>query len=492
MPERPNILLILSDQHNPHIAGYAGDPWIKTPALDRLASQATHFSAAYCQSPLCVPARYALLSGLPVHRCRAWDNTSILSSGLVTLPGWLAKHGYATAAVGKMHFRGPEQMYGWQFRPYGDLVESSVTQHQPDPPETADGRSFNHAVGRFPFAGPTAIPESLLADEVVTTESLAWLQEHQDLQPDQPWFFCASYYRPHFPLTAPGRYVRHYLASSLECPALPPGYPVALHPHDRFTVDDFNLLRFSEEDHRRALASYYASITYLDACIGRLLQGLEQAGQLDHTYILYTSDHGDMAGEHGLWWKRTYYDASACVPLLVHAPGQRNPDRVAVPVEQIDLFPTFCDWAGVPAPEEIEGESLVPLLNGQPQQRRKRFARSALLGERVVNRFRMVRDERWKYVDFPEAPARLFDLQHDPGEEHDLISHPPVEAPLEELAHLACAGGTWEALAAGMAADKAAAPAIVKLGRGANQYRLPDGRVLDADDHLYELARDGH
>ncbi len=421
--------------------------------------------------------------------CRAWDNTSILSAERPTLPGWLAQHGYATAAVGKMHFRGPEQMYGWQQRPFGDLFESGVSLHQPDPPDTADGRSFNHALGRFPFAGPSAIPESLLADEVVTTESLAWLQEFNDRSPDQPWFFCASYYRPHFPLTAPGRFVRKYLERQPELPPLPPDFPAALHPHDRFIVDDFNLLNFSAAEHRRALACYYASLAYLDHCIGRLLDGLEAAGCLDNAYLIYSSDHGDMAGEHGLWWKRTYYEASARVPLLVRAPGQRQGRTCAAPVEHIDLFPTFCDWAGAAAPAGVDGESLAPLLDGRPEQRRKQVARSALLGERPINRFRMVRDARWKYVDFPSSPPRLFDLENDPGETRDLIRQAPPEAPLAELQWLAAEGGSWEAIAAAQAADKAAAAPIAKVGLGANQYRLADGRVVDADDHLYPPQR---
>ena len=485
MTQRPNILLILTDQHNPHIAGYAGDPWVETPALDGLAAQAANFTATYCQSPLCVPARYALWTGKLAHHCQAWDNSAILSAEHVTLPGWLAQHGYTTAAVGKMHFRGAEQMYGWQHRPFGDLVESAVSHHQPDPPDTADGRSFNHAIGRFPFAGPTAIPESLLADEVVTTESLAWLLEFAAARLDRPWFFCASYYRPHFPLTAPGRYVRRYLDRRLPQPPLPPGYPDALHPHDRFIVDDFSLLHFSEEEHRRARACYYASVTYVDHCIGRLLRELEEAGCLSNTYVVYTSDHGDMVGEHGLWWKRTYYEASAGVPMLVRAPGQKGSATIDLPVEHVDLLPTVCDWAGIPTPAGLDGESLVPLLAGRPEQRAKRVARSALFGERPINRFRMVRDARWKYVDFPAAPPRLFDLLNDPGETRDLLPDAPVAAPLEALRRQATDGGTWAEIAAAQAADKAQSPPIVKIGRGANQFRLADGHVVDADDHLY-------
>jgi choline-sulfatase len=189
-----------------------------------------------------------------------------------------------------------------------------------------------------------------------------------------------------------------------------------------------------------------------------------------------------------LWWKRTYYEASAGVPLLVRAPGQQRSRLVGTPVEHVDLFPTFCDWAGIPAPAGVDGETLAPLLGGRPEQRVKHIARSALLGERVVNRFRMARDERWKYVDFPSAPPRLFDLAADPGETRDLIAACPAEAPLDELRRAATAGGSWDELAAAQVAEKALAAPLVKIGRGANQYRLADGRVVDADDHLYKVG----
>lgn len=485
MSGRPNILLILTDQHSPHISGFAGNPVVNTDNLDRLAENSTRFDAAYCQSPLCVPSRMSLWTGKTAARSSAWDNRSVIFPEHRTLPSWLAQHGYTTAAAGKMHFRGPEQLYGFQYRPYGDLVESRLQFHQPDPPETADGRWSNHAVGRFPFAGPTAIPESLLADNVVSTESLAWLLEFTDTNPSTPWFFVASYSRPHFPLTAPGRYIRKYLASSLQPSPLPAGYPDELHPHDRFIVDDFNLLHFSPEEHRQALAAYYACVDFVDDCIGRLLDGLRKAGCLDNTYVVYTSDHGDMAGEHGLWWKRTYYEASARIPLLVAGPDVPTGATSNVPVELVDLFPTFCDWAGTPSPPGLDGESLVPLLSDQPDRRHKKIARSVLLGEKETTQFRMVRDQRWKMVDFPNAPFRLFDLSNDPAETSDLAGSPPSEAPIAELEALLNADGSWTELAEKRTADRERAGTFNRIGEGCAQYRLADGRLVEADAQLY-------
>lgn len=486
MARKPNLLLIMTDQHNPHIAGYAGDRVIETRALDRLAEQSTSFEAAYCQCPLCVPSRTSMLTGKWVYNCSAWSNSSVLFPEHITLPGWLAEHGYVTAAIGKMHFRGPEQMHGFQYRPYGDLIESRFPGHQPDPPDTADGRWNRHAVGRFPFAGPTHIPESLLIDNVVTTEALAWLLEFTDIHPDTPWFCMVSYPRPHFPLTAPGRYFRKYWKSDLALPPLPTGYPEALHPHDRFIVDDFNLLKFSAQEQRRALAAYYACVEFVDDCIGKLLGGLQRAGCLENTYVIYTSDHGDMAGAHGLWWKRTYYEQSAGVPLLISGPGIGEGKTISMPVELVDLFPTLCDWAGIETPPGLDGESLLPLLGDDLAARRKGWARSELLGERNETSFRMVREGRWKYVEFPAAPPRLFDLASDPGEKRDLAEDPPVEAPVDKLRAILAEGGTWEELAARRATDRKRTGRLEPVSQGAVQYRLADGRIVEADAQLYE------
>jgi len=482
---RPNILLIMTDQHSPHIAGFAGNGIVETQALDKLAKQSVRFDAAYCQSPLCVPSRMEMLTGKWATSCSAYENSSVIFPEHQTIPSWLAQEGYTTALVGKMHFSGYEQKHGFHYRPYGDLVKCAFPSHQPDPPETADGRWNNHAVGRFPFAGPTQIPESMLMDQVVTTESLSWLLEFTDEHPDRPWFFCASYSRPHFPLTAPGRYFRKYQSSDLEMPTLSPGYPEDLHPHDRFIVDDFNLMQFSREEQRQALAGYYACVGYVDDCIGQLLDRLQEAGCLDNTYVVYVTDHGEMAGEHGLWWKRTYYEASARIPMLVFGPGIEGGQTVSTPVELVDLFPTFCDWAEMDVSPGVDGESLTPLLTGHPERRKKKTARSELLGEKVETQFRMVREERWKYVEFPEADPRLFDLDNDPEETNDLAGQPPTEAPVELLRNLLEEEGTFESLAEQRAKDRERTDRPPSASKGALQYQLADGRVIEADAGLY-------
>jgi choline-sulfatase len=384
-----------------------------------------------------------------------------------------------------MHFRGIEQNHGFQYRPFGDLVASKIDLHQPDPPSTADGRSTDHAVGRFPFAGPSVIPESLHSDTVVTRESLAWALEFADKHPETPWFLCASYFRPHFPLTAPGRYVRKY--QHRELPKLkPPDNLDQLHPHDRFIVEDFCLQHFSADEHRAALAAYYASVDYVDDQIGELLTGFQRSGLLDNTFVVYSSDHGEMAGEHGLWWKRSYYQASVGVPLLTAGPGITLGTRIEEPVELTDLFPTFCSWAGIKPPHGLDGETLIPLIDGCFNQRRKVYAVSEILGGSAETRFRMVRDQRWKCIEFPAAPLRLFDLQNDPGETRDLANSNidcSADLPLNEIFEVL---GDWDSVDRARENDQEHKKLVETTSRAAVHYRLADGREVEGDDYLYD------
>lgn len=500
MADRPNILWLVSDEHNPHIAGFAGNHLARTEHLDELACSGAVFEAAYCQSPLCVPSRMSILTGQYAYRCGAFGNASMLRPDQRTIPEHLAEHGYTTALIGKAHLRGPKWMGGFQHRPYGDLVVDRFCFHQPDPPETWDGRWCNHKVGRFPWAGETHLPESVLTDGVVTEEALAFIFEHVDLYPDRPWFVCAGYSRPHFPFTAPGRYFRRAMADPPPLPPKPPGYPGSLHPHDAFTVQDFRLTDFSDEIQQRTLAAYYACVDYLDDCIGELLDGLRGAGLLANTYVVYMSDHGDMAGEHGLWSKRTYYDASARVPLLISGPGITPGQSVTRPVELLDLFPTFCDMAGAPVPDGIDGKSLMPRALGQaqrdpteptshrpePVEGRRRIAHCELYPENLAINFRMARDERWKYVEFPDSPPLLFDMMADPSETTNLLTSDTHGAPLDELQRAASSGLTWEEVDRLREEEKRTRPDYkVPNVRGPVQYQLRDGRIVDADVFLY-------
>ncbi len=463
---KPNVLFLISDQHNRRVAGFAGDRAVSTPNLDRLASESMRFRNAYCQCPLCTPSRISMWTGRLPHRAGAWKNNLPIVDR--TIPEHFAEHGYVTCGIGKMHVGGERPMNGFQFRPYGDLKPNGFCGHQPDPAWTARGHQWtDHKVGHFPFAGPSEIPEDQLQDRIVTRESLDFIREHAD----RPWFVCASYSRPHHPLTTPARFWERYWPDGPKLHPWPKGFPDEMHPHDRFIVEDYGLARFSEQDRRRGLAAYYASVSFLDDCIGELLS--ELGGLLDNTIIVYTSDHGDMASEHGLWWKRTYYEGSVGVPLLIRVPGRASCEKGCL-VELLDLFPTLSDLCGFPIPDDLDGESLIG-------GRTKEFIRSEHIA-RVETTFRIVRTAEWKYVEFPEYPPVLFDMVSDPCEERNLAG---VEADLHEL--LWRDGESWESLYATRKADleRATQGRLTYEGVTPNQYALPDGSIVDAETALY-------
>lgn len=521
---KPNVLVLLSDQHNRRIAGFAGNPIAHTPNLDRLASGSVRFERAYCQFPLCTPSRISMWTGRLPHLCGAWGNNSPIAPEYLTIPEHFERHGYVTCGIGKMHVGGDRPMNGFMYRPYGDLIPNCFCGHQPDPIRTAKDQEWTrHDIGHFPFAGVSEVPEETMQDVVVTREALSFIEEHSASSPDQPWFVCASYQRPHHPFTAPRRHFERFWPDGPELPPLPQGFPDAIHPHDRFIVDDYRLTAFSEEERRKCLAAYYASVSFLDECIGGLLDGLGQSGRLENTVIVYVADHGDMMGEHGLWWKRSYYDGSACVPLLIRPAAPASlPASVPGIVELLDLFPTLCDLAGLPHPQHLDGESLVPLLDMlrysklsgldlerqepsspsrsaaghieglQPrvvehQIRVKDFARSEHIG-RMETTFRMIRTVEWKYVEFPEYPPVLFDMVNDPGEERNIAHLPEYDTVVDDLHRR-----LWEDCESfdGMMSarhddrERLRNEFPVRCDCTPNQYALPSGELIDAEASLY-------
>ena len=365
--DHPNVLLLLSDEHSARFQGRVGghgEP-ARTPTIDDLAATGTDFEEAYCRVPLCGPSRDCLLTSRDQRTCGSWINEDVLDPSLPTLPGTFSATGYETCLVGKMHFAGEYQFYGFDHRPYGDLTGGTGHQWEPlDPDERAS---------LWENAGITGVPESQLQEHRVVRESLAWLREHE-ARSDAPWLLCASFSRPHFPLTAPRRYVDRFWD-------LPRGEPT-----DRFTdppvgvradTVDHPMVRavreraggedVDERTRRFARACYFACVAFLDDVLGEFLALAERDGLLDDAIVVYTSDHGELAGEHGLWGKKTWHEASTRVPLVVATPDQRrgvnDAHRIETPVSLADLFPTLCGLCGVETPVGLDGTDLAGRLD---------------------------------------------------------------------------------------------------------------------------------
>ncbi len=489
MSTRPNILLILTDQHAPKVAGFAGDPDVRTQNLDALARQSVRFQQAICPSPCCTPSRMCILTGKDVEHCAAWANHWTIFPEHLTWPQHFADHGYTTCLVGKMHFGGRDQIQGFTHRPYGDLRHG--LGHQPEPLSMFPG--YHHVES----AGVTEIPESLLQDVVVTRETLAFLREHRDQNPDEPWFVCAGYSRPHSPLTAPGRYIRCYRD---RLPQVEEPQPDRLEPYARRLYDQI-AGALNAQQRQRGLEAYYACVDFVDDCIGELLEGLEKSGLLDNTIVIYTSDHGEMAGVHGLWQKGVYYEPSVGVPLLMRgpgiAPGHRDVNRV---ISLIDLYPTTCALCGLPVPEGLDGVDFSGVLRDPASADAPRayaisqmFAQGTLVQSMLVptdapyRAWRAIRTEHWKYIEVQGGEPLLFDLQNDPGESRNLAGHPGHATRCRELRALLFEGFSWERAMRQLEADR---QRIAEYRSGLkptvpNQYKLADGRTFDAEAALY-------
>jgi choline-sulfatase len=469
--DRPNILVLLADEHSPLTLGCYGSETVRTPHLDDLAARGVTFDQAYCQSPVCVPSRISFMSGRYPWRDGAWNNTAPVPAQRVSLAGHLRDHGYYTAAIGKMHFVGPEQHWGFEHRPYGDFLGCS---HQPDPISVAPRLTV------LP-AGPADIPEDEMQESIVNRLGVDFLRRYDR---DQPFCLWLSYNRPHFPLRVPQRYWDMYFPAHADLPDLGPDFPDRLHPwmhfHRRFTGTD----SWSEAEWRSARAGYYAAVTFVDDKVGEVMAAVDELGLRDDTVVLYFADHGEMNGEHGMIRKMTFYEPSVRVPLIVSCPrllpqGRRVDDLV----ELLDLYPTLSEIARAPAPDGLDGRSLLDLMTSGRGADRKGYAISEHYSHGVPGPMRMVRLGDWKYILYLDARPSLFNLREDPHEFVDRVDEP---GPAQEIVRQAeqLLRSDWDEQQVRASFRVALTPAENqnrRPTRAPNQYLQPDGELVDAE-----------
>ena len=493
---RPNILFLFSDEHSyrclSQLDSQTREP-VSTPVLDGLAEQGAYFSNAYCQSALCTPSRICLLTGRSPMTSGGWANGSYLRPEIPTIPSVFADAGYATCLVGKMHLGGTNQMAGFQHRPYGDLTGRAG--HQRDPLSRRDG---GHEMrSRTVDAGLTEIPESALQEQVIVRETISFLREHTAAQPTTPWFLCASFSRPHFPLTAPARFFNRYWPDQVTPPKVGRTGDTAFHPMTVGMAKGFRTEEVSEPEMMRARAAYFACVDYLDEILGDLLQLMDRSGLLENTVIVYTSDHGEMAGEHGMWWKNSWHEAAARVPFIIQTPSHRRGEssgtRQDTPVSLADLFPTLCGLADIAPPDGLEGRDLSPAVStGEEPSQMPVFVDNPLPRWGEGSEHRVVRLRQYKYVRFRGiGPDLLFDLETDPLEQCNLLQG-GTQAQLAVGRQLqALIDDSWDFDAAEgqrrqdeqMLRDNSLPEAARDWG---NWYRMPDERIVAADTPLYD------
>jgi len=432
MADKPNVLLIMSDQHNPQVMGCAGDELVRTPNLDALAARGVRFGNTYCACPLCVPSRMALLTSRHCQDIEVWTNACTLGSDIPTFAHALGAASYDTVLGGRMHFVGPDQRHGFHQRLLGDvgcshpggpapnlgpIPLSTTGQSRPSVEISGPGRSAYQAY-----------------DDAVADACNDYLQERAAEGSDKPFLLVTGFVLPHCPFIAPKQLYDYYY-ENMYLPEIPDGYLENMHPvmqgwRERRGIDDL-----TDEEIRKARAGYYGLVEYFDGIIGRLLQGLDEAGFGDNTVIVYVSDHGESAGENGLWWKSNFYEASAGVPMIISAPG-RYPEGVVRDevVSLLDIGPTLTDIAGAEPMAAIYGSSLTPLLSDDEAADWRDEAISELTSAgRGDPPGRMIRSGPWKLIQYQGYEPMLFNLDEDPDEFTDRAADPTCRQIRDEL-----------------------------------------------------------
>ncbi|MBT8456758.1 MAG: choline-sulfatase [Alphaproteobacteria bacterium] len=432
MAETPNILILMVDQLNGTLFPDGPADWLHAPNLKRLAARSTRFANAYTASPLCAPGRASFMSGQLPSRTRVYDNAAEFASDLPTYAHHLRRAGYHTCLSGKMHFVGPDQLHGFEERLTTDIYPADFgwTPDYRKPGERIDW--WYHNMGSVTGAGVAETSNQMEYDDEVAHHASAKLYDLARGGDARPWCLTVSFTHPHDPYVARRRFWDLYEDCAHLLPEVPAMDYADHDPHAQriFDANDWRNFDITEDDIRRSRRAYFANISYLDEKIGDLLDVLERTGQ--EAVIVFVSDHGDMLGERGLWFKMSFYEGSARVPLMIAAPGMA-PGRVAAPVSTIDLCPTLCEIAGV-SMEAVapwtEGESLVPL--GQGAERTSpvamEYAAEGSNAPLVSLRYR-----RWKYNRCVLDPDQLFDLEADPQERVNLADDPAHAGTLTAL-----------------------------------------------------------
>ena len=420
-PPRPNILFLCSDQHTHSALGAHGHPIVKTPNLDRLAARGVDFRNAYCGNPVCVPARASLMTGRFASDVGSYCNSTPFDGRVPTWGHRLRQAGYHTWATGKLDL--------WKGKDLGFHEVGTSHGHSQDPDITSLFRApvcyrpgeRHDADGSYTDREAPDLPK--------VQNALSFLRE-ESTRVGMPWVAYVGLVKPHPKFDAATRFREIYPPDRMPLPSWPDGYLERRHPMFQILANFKNIQTPIPQDRvRRARSAYFGLITELDELIGQILTALDQTRQTENTIVIYTSDHGEMLGEHGLWLKNVLLEGAAHVPLLLAGPGLPRGKAVDTPVSHVDLVATLADAAGASA-EGLRGHSL--LRDGHPG-----FAYSESHSEGNATGSFLIRKGDWKYIHFTGDAPLLFNLQTDPGEFQNLAGKPEHAATQRELhAHL--------------------------------------------------------
>ena len=368
-----NLLIIMADQLTAKALGCYGNEAVVSPNIDRLASEGVLFESAYSSSPLCTPARYAFMTGQNISQCGGYDNAAYMPATMPTFAHYLRMQGYKTSLAGKMHFVGPDQLHGFEERLTTDIYPADFGW-------VPDWENYHeridlwyHNMSSVKQAGVASITNQLAYDDEVGTQSMKAIYDHARSEDERPMCLVSSFIHPHDPYATRQKYWDLYEGTDIPLPSVsrPPADQQDAHNKRLEKVIDLDAVDISDQEIIDARRAYYGNVSYVDEWVGKLRTTLDECGMADNTTIIFTSDHGDMLGEFGLWYKMSFREWSCRIPMIVHNPKRFDARRVTQPVAQVDVLPTLMDLAQEGSdggmPEEIDplnGRSLVPLCDG--------------------------------------------------------------------------------------------------------------------------------
>lgn len=431
MSEQPNIVFILADQIAYDCIGAAGNTVVRTPNLDRLAADGVVFGNAYCNSPVCAPSRASLASGKLIRNCGVFDNAAQFSSEIPTMMHYLGAAGYDTVGSGKFHFVGPDQLHGFSRRLTTDVFPANFawTPNWDAGPVFSEG--MNASVVKQ--AGPFTRNKYLDFDAETLFRALEYIRSVPRREAKTPFFLNVSFSHPHPPFQPLEEFLSIY--DAVPEPHVPqlPDNPNA---YERWMIryNGLDHIELSRKEVANARRCYYAMVSYVDNLVGQILDELDRQGLADSTMLVFSSDHGEMLGEHGLWYKRTYHEESIRVPLLIRMPGCGRGRRVDRVVSLVDVAATILDAAGVGGTAEMgmDGDSLLPLVRGgEPQW--KDTAVVEYFGNGAVEPMFGIRKGPYKLIEVPDTCTLLFNLAEDPHELNNLAGDATHSELVDEL-----------------------------------------------------------
>ena len=437
LADRPNLLVIVADDHAAWTLGIDGDPRRATPNLDALARQGTFFRRAYCNSPLCTPSRQSLITGKLPHAIGVTQLATRLSDQVLTLGEWLRDLDYTTAAIGKMHFNGASA-HGFDLRVDTADWESALQEHRP--------RGGDQRRRWRPILDPArewlnadALTVGLPPDSMQSTFFVDRAIEFLKQKRSRPFAMVVSFYEPHSPFHFPDSWARRFRGGQFSA------FPIS--EQDRRQQPEI-FATLADQDVKGIQAAYFSSLSFVDSRIGRLIEAVEQEGLASNTLVVYVGDNGYMLGQHGRFEKHCFYEQAVRIPMIMRWPGHIERGRRVIDlVEMVDVMPTVLHLMNLPVPPDLQGVDLVPLLERKPGAR----GHDVVFSEYLENEEAMVRSARYKLIvctgrrlredgyqtaepwRLPGPYERLYDMVADPEETTDLSRDPGHASVKEDL-----------------------------------------------------------